>query len=109
LLAIALKWPLATLTSGTTTRPESFSLSPCSRATPILSPEHYFGVVKKAITRAPEADVVVESRAVAEYFARVFNADWETDIDPAKLPKNFLDNVNAALFRPDGFEEIPRI
>jgi phosphatidylserine/phosphatidylglycerophosphate/cardiolipin synthase-like enzyme len=61
---------------------------------------------ENSITRAREAGVVVESPDVAEYFARVFDADWDGGIDPADLPRNLLDNVNAALFRPDGFEEV---
>ena len=59
-----------------------------------------------SIERAREAGVVIESHEVAEYFAAVFDFDWDNGWDAADVPANLAALAEDALFRPGGFEEI---
>jgi phosphatidylserine/phosphatidylglycerophosphate/cardiolipin synthase-like enzyme len=59
-----------------------------------------------SIERAREAGVAIESPDIAEYFASVFDWDWDNGWDAADVPSNLIELAADALFRPDGFEEI---
>lgn len=61
---------------------------------------------ENSITKAREAGVMVESEAIAEYFAKVFDFDWEIGWDAADVPDNLLKVFGDAMFQPDAFEEI---
>jgi hypothetical protein len=62
---------------------------------------------ENSITKAREAGVVVAYAPVAEYFATVFEEDWDSGWDPSDVPGNLARLAADALFEPGGFEEIP--
>jgi phosphatidylserine/phosphatidylglycerophosphate/cardiolipin synthase-like enzyme len=55
---------------------------------------------ENSITRAREAGVLVESPAVAGYYARVVDVDWASGIDPADVPRH-LAALGEVLSRVD--------
>jgi phosphatidylserine/phosphatidylglycerophosphate/cardiolipin synthase-like enzyme len=61
---------------------------------------------ENSIARAREAGVLVESPAVAGYFADVFDADWEIGWSPEDVPANLAAVFEAAMFQPGAFDEI---
>jgi phosphatidylserine/phosphatidylglycerophosphate/cardiolipin synthase-like enzyme len=61
---------------------------------------------ENSVDRAREAGVIIESPAVAGYFADVFDWDWEVGWDPADLEANFSALLAEAEAAPDGFEEV---
>ena len=61
---------------------------------------------ENSIAQAREAGVLVESPAVAGYFADVFEWDWEIGWDPEDVPANLASVLEEAIFRPAAFDEI---
>jgi cardiolipin synthase A/B len=57
---------------------------------------------ENSVTRAREAGVLIESPAIAGYFARVFDFDWSIGWDPADVPAN-LQSIELA----EGLEALP--
>jgi phosphatidylserine/phosphatidylglycerophosphate/cardiolipin synthase-like enzyme len=61
---------------------------------------------ENSIARAREAGVLIESPAVASYYAVVFDFDWSIGWDAADVPANLVQAFQEAMFVPGGFEEI---
>lgn len=61
---------------------------------------------ENSIARSREAGILVQSEDVAEYFAKVFDFDWEIGWYPAEVSENLMNLISDALFTPDGFEVI---
>jgi phosphatidylserine/phosphatidylglycerophosphate/cardiolipin synthase-like enzyme len=62
---------------------------------------------KNSIQAARETGLLIESSAVAEYYARVFDLDWdELSWDQADVPDNLMRLAADALFAPGGFEPV---
>lgn len=59
-----------------------------------------------SIAHSREAGVLVHSAEITEYFAKVFDFDWEISWDPAAVTENLMNLISDALFTPDGFEVI---
>ena len=50
--------------------------------------------------------MLIESAAVAEYFARTVDLDWSLGWDAADVPANLVRMVQESLFVPDGFKPV---
>lgn len=59
-----------------------------------------------SIERAREAGVAITSPELAEYFATVFDFDWDNGWDAADVPANLADLEGEAVDGPDVLEEI---
>jgi phosphatidylserine/phosphatidylglycerophosphate/cardiolipin synthase-like enzyme len=61
---------------------------------------------ENSIVYAREAGVLINSPDVAEYYARVFDLDWDLAWPTANVPANIIQLVTSAMGIPGAFEEI---
>jgi phosphatidylserine/phosphatidylglycerophosphate/cardiolipin synthase-like enzyme len=69
------------------------------RSTAVVSSTNWS---ENSITRAREAGLVIESKAAAEYFASVFDWDWDSAVDESDLPDNFMLLPDQPAGAPEG-------